>query len=243
MYSVNIASLRYYGSVFYASVSPDTAQQFTSVCRNTSGWQRIPHLIRWGTHLNKTVYFTMSTFHFLALTLHIPAELLIEEAKYFNRMGIAGYRIACEAYRQGYTLELLAENNLSDPDQPRGKAYRRAWHTILTGNLDSYTYGNYLQRIFKVCRTKLGIDIGDLLSKPVQNVTKDTTILTFSEMLSTLSPLDTAVLMGMAKLLHEYNLNNKSKQFDTNCKTLLRWYQDGRKKERSSTKGHIGSKP
>jgi hypothetical protein len=231
-FDVNMPSLHYYGSLYLAQAPKKEVEKFLQTCAADKHLKRIPNLIKWGAVWHKgRVVLKIPILHFLATTFQIPAELLILEEKHFNKMGFAGYRIAFEAYRQGYTLEQLAVDPYSDPDSPRGRVYRLSWKTIISGNLTTFGYGNYLHRIFKVCHDALGIDIGTLVSKPVQDISKDSTTLSLTDMLASLNTKDTAMLIGMAKLMQDYKLHRRKTTFREGCNELIRWYQDGNKKK------------
>ena len=167
-------------------------------------------------------------------------EMLVNEDHYFNKCGVAGYRVMFAAHRKGVSLAELTHC----PGQSDHPKYQYSWYCLWymffkgSFNIEKNLNMRHLTAIIKLCHERLGLPIGSLLGKKLHTASE--TLDVYGELSELLMGLDTkgcALVLALTKAVREHRLSTrrvgtKSKlnsesvlQHDINA--LIRWYLSG----------------
>jgi hypothetical protein len=159
-------------------------------------------------------------------------ELLIDEDYYWNRSGIAGYRILCEVYRQKVNLRDLTYHERYSEDPRFSNSWYRTWTAVLACRWVEIerTRGDFFSMVLQRCWKVLNVPLGELVSHRLHRTGASGTFAVLSNLLAALGPRECAVVAGVAKSLHDckfsgrgYDVGLLRKSIDS----LLEWYERG----------------
>ncbi|MBT9132766.1 MAG: hypothetical protein DDT33_01295 [Firmicutes bacterium] len=183
----------------------------------------------WGDPPRRRRYMAWPTLGKCAEALEVPMELLVDEDRYFNwggLFGIAGYRILCEAYRQGMSMkELTQHDSMTARGAKALKWWYYTWHLIMSGRINR-SWGNTVYNMFdvlKCCQDRLGVLTSHLIGRPLHITNTSAAYEEFTNVLAALNQREIVVVAGMAKALHDYKHGGLPLQDNVN--RLLKWYE------------------
>lgn len=161
--------------------------------------------------------------------LGVPMELLIDEDYYFEKWGWAGYRILCEAYRKGVSIEeLVYWEGVSDNPKYATKWFQ-AWYNAIHGraHLTWACYSHYFSQIIVFCNERLGIPIGTLVSRQLHRTNATGVYAEMRDILAVLGKRECVLVTAVAKALCDYKFSGNQDNFRRDMSTLTRWYLRG----------------
>lgn len=168
-----------------------------------------PKLVK-GAHQTRSNWRTIVR---AADVLNVPPELLIDEDFYFNKSGVAGYRILFAAHKKGVSLADLTYF-AGQSDHPKHTySWYSTWYMIIKGNLFWNRDINlkHFAKILKLCHERLDLPIGSLLGKKLHSTTGEVTAFgEFARILLCLDNVDCALVAGVARTLWLHRLSKKN---------------------------------
>lgn len=181
-----------------------------------------------GTRYHKPVQFMgWKQIVRLADYTGVPPEVFVDEDYYFNKYGIAGYRLMFEIHRRGISLAELTDPSERDAQtEARLAAWYRTWYFVLKGNINASVHGGLLSRILIICYRKTGIPLGTILGKQLHSSAKAVGVHgELTDVLTTLGRRECAFLAGVARAVSHYCMNSLGDGVLTeNVNKLLGWY-------------------
>lgn len=214
-------------------IDRNNAARYAELCRKRSPQpQWFSHLL-WrihGTRAHKPIAF-MSWKNIVKLADYagIPAELLVDEDYYFNKYGIAGYRLMFEAHRRGVSLAVLTDIPDKETQTERSTyLWYKTWYDVLKGCINTALNGMLLSRVLRISYERLGVPTGVLFGKQLHSNAPAVGVHgELTACLTTLGPRECAFLAGVAKATSYYYMNRYQLEGDAlvqDVNKLLRWY-------------------
>jgi len=185
-------------------------------------WRAIPEKVRrMILPVLRSDYKRLHASAFVTIEKHtgVPAEFLVNGARYYKRVKIAGYRALFEAYRQGMPLEKLTAPMRGEP----GRNWYRNWHDFFKGK--PMRNRNWLWQLTMawLCMQRLGMTAVDFLRPPVRlTEARDRGALEVFELMGALDSVDLAFVGGVVKALSDHKLAGA--ELGGAVTRLLEWY-------------------
>ncbi|MDD4721881.1 MAG: hypothetical protein PHR07_03945 [Acidaminococcaceae bacterium] len=166
----------------------------------------------------------------IAKEMGIPAELLVDEEYYYNRCGLAGYRVLLELDRQGKSIFDLVDHE-DFIGTVRERHWYLSWSLFIRGSVDNYTSSNYLSEIIKQVHRVLGMPVSVLCGKlPHVNGTDTSEYRTLRDDMAFMGQREVAFMAGVSKALAQCAYNKAN--IEPYMERLVEWY-NGEEKDRS----------
>jgi hypothetical protein len=160
--------------------------------------------------------------------MNVPAELLVDEDYYYNRCGLAGYRVVFEAARRGISLAELTDCP-GQSDHPKYQySWYALWYMFLKGSLNMQKYLNlqHLTTIIKLCNERLGMPVGALVCRTLHHDSGSTGVLgELADLLTALDDRECAFVAGVAKAVHDCKTGGLPVR--EQLSKLMEWYERG----------------
>ncbi len=199
-------------------------------------WKAIRKVTGAGYRLSdEAMYMRWDRIGACADALGVPMELLIDEDYYFDRWGWAGYRILCEAHRQGMSLADLTYVEEFCENPRAVHSWYRAWYAFIVGRgmFKTDLPAWFLSRIIQVCNERLGMPLSALVGRPLHTSRAVGLYGELCNILGVLGKRECAFLAGVAKALSDSRIDpgHRREKLTDDVNRLLEWYFDGPKSE------------